>query len=360
MRSAWTLRRLHSQGNKLHPGTNTLPIQTIPPPAAAGTLPPYPNKVAAMPDTALPLSGRQALVTGAAAGLGYCTALGLARLGARVLIVDRNVAGGEAAMRKIRAAMPGAEVEFQALDLGSLAAIREVAATLRDDPRPLDLLVNNAGLLPPQHRAVTTDGFELGFGVSVLGHYALTGLLLPRLLRSAAPRVVGLSSIVHGSGKLDFDDLRLERDYEPNRAYATAKLASLLFALELQRRAHAAGSKLISVAAHPGIARTAIGAVWNQVPVQNLRDRAGRAALAFSMRWLGQSPEQGALPIIYAASQPGLEGGTLYGPDGWMQFRGKACRVEPKAIAKDEERARQLWEGLDRVTGVRYEWGATP
>ena len=310
--------------------------------------------------TTLPLFNRQALITGAAAGLGYCTALGLARLGARVLIVDRNVAGGEAAVRNIRAAVPGATVEFQPLDLGSLAAIRTVAAKLNADPRPLDLLVNNAGLLPPQRRATTADGFELGFGVSVVGHYALTGLLLPRLLRSAAPRVVGVSSIVHGNGKLDFDDLRVERDYEPNRAYATAKLASLLFALELQRRATAAGTKLISVAAHPGIARTSIGAVWNQVPVQNLRDRLGRAALAFSMRWLGQSPEEGALPIIYAASQPGLEGGTFYGPDGWMQFRGKARRVEPKTIAKDEERARWLWEQLERGTEVRFQWGANP
>ena len=309
-----------------------------------------------MPLSALPLSNRHALVTGAAAGLGYCTALGLARLGAQVLIVDRNVAGGEAAARGIRAAVPGSEVEFQALDLGSLAAIRSVAAALCTDPRPLDLLVNNAGLLPPQQRATTADGFELGFGVAVVGHYALTGLLLPRLLRSAAPRVVGVSSIVHGNGKLDFDDLRLERDYEPNRAYATAKLASLLFALELQRRAAAAGSNLISVAAHPGIARTAIGEVWNRVPLQGLRDRAGRAALAFSMRWLGQSPEEGALPLIYAASQPGLEGGTFYGPDGMMQFRGKPRQVEPKAIARDEARGRQLWSSLAEVTGVPYGW----
>ncbi len=309
-----------------------------------------------MPDTALLLSNRHALVTGAAAGLGYCTALGLARLGAQVLIVDRNAAGGEAAAHSIRAAVPGSAVEFQALDLGSLTAIRKVAATLCADPRPLDLLVNNAGLLPPQRRATTADGFELGFGVSVIGHYALTGLLLPRLLRSTAPRVVGASSIVHGNGKLDFDDLRLERNYEPNRAYATAKLASLMFALELQRRAAAAGSNLISIAAHPGIARTGIGAVWNQVPLQGLRDRAGRAALAFTMRWLGQSPEDGALPLIYAASQPGLEGGTFYGPDGVMQFRGKPRRVEPKATARDEAGGRRLWNSLEGATGVSYRW----
>ena len=315
------------------------------------------EKSAAMPDTILPLSNRHALVIGAATGLGYCTTLGLARLGAQVLIVDRNVVGGEAAARGIRAAVPGSEVDFQALDLGSLAAIRSVATMLCADPRPLDLLVNNAGLLPPQQRATTADGFELGFGVSVVGHYALTGLLLPRLLRSAAPRVVGISSIVHGSGKLDFDDLRLERDYEPNRAYATAKLGSLLFALELQRRAAAAGSKLISVAAHPGIARTTIGEVWNRVPLQGLRDRVGRAALAFSMRWLGQSPEEGALPQIYAAARPGLEGGTFYGPDGVMQFRGKPRRVEAKAVARDEARGRRLWESLEGLTGVRYGWG---
>jgi len=312
-----------------------------------------------MPHPTLPLANRTALVTGAAAGLGYCTALGLARLGAQVLLVDRNVSGGEAAVQSVRAAVPDAVVEFQALDLGSLAAIREVAVKLSADPRPLDILVNNAGLLPPQQRATTADGFELGFGVSVVGHYALTGLLLPRLLRSEAPRVVGVSSIVHGNGRLDFDDLRLERDYEPNRAYATAKLASLLFALELQRRASAAGTNLISLAAHPGIARTRLGEVWNRVPVQNLRDRAGRAALAFSMRFLGQSPEEGALPIIYAASQPGLEGGTFYGPDGVGQFRGKPRRVEAKAVARDEERGRRLWEGLAGATGVCCEWSGT-
>jgi NAD(P)-dependent dehydrogenase (short-subunit alcohol dehydrogenase family) len=313
-----------------------------------------------MPQPTLPLSNKQALITGAAAGLGYCTALALAKLGAQVLIVDRNAQGGEAATRNIRTAVPNAQVDFQPLDLGNLATIREVAACLNADPHPLDILVNNAGLLPPQQRATTADGFELGFGVSVVGHYALTGLLLPRLLRSDAPRVVGVSSIVHGNGKLDFDDLRMERDYEPNRAYATAKLASLMFSLELHRRASAAGSKLISVSAHPGIARTTIGEVWNRVPVQNLRDRLGRAALALSMRWLGQSPEEGALPIIYAASQPGLEGGTFYGPDGVMQFRGKPRRVEAKAVARDEEQARRLWESLDKATEVRYQWGAKP
>lgn len=311
-----------------------------------------------MSPAAPPLSSRNALVTGAAAGLGYHTALGLARLGARVLLVDRNVPGGEAAARAIREAVPGAEVEFQPLDLASLAAIREVGARLCADPRPLDILVNNAGLLPPQKRMETADGFELGFGVAVVSHFALTGLLLPRLLRSAAPRVVGVSSIVHGKGKLDLDDLRLERDYEPNRAYATAKLASLMVALELHRRARAAGSRLVSVAAHPGIARTGIGAVWNSVPVQGLRDRAGRLALAFSMRFLGQSPEEGALPLIYAASQPGLEGGTFYGPDGVLEFRGRPRRVGVKAAARDETRTRNLWERLEKETEVAYVWAA--
>jgi NAD(P)-dependent dehydrogenase (short-subunit alcohol dehydrogenase family) len=314
------------------------------------------TSAAAMNPAALPLSSRHALVTGAAAGLGYHTALGLAQMGARVLLVDRNVAGGKAAVRGIREAVPGAEVEFQPLDLGSLAAIRAVSAKLCADPRPLDILVNNAGLLPPQRRATTADGFELGFGVSVVGHYALTGLLLSRLLRSAAPRVVTVSSFVHGRGKLDLDDLRLERNYEPNRAYATAKLASLMLALELHRRASAAGSPLISVAAHPGIARTGIGALWHSVPVQSLHDRTGRFLLAFSMRFFGQGPEEGALPIIHAASQPGLEGGTFYGPDGFRQFRGKPRQVEAKAVARDEASCRQLWESLQPLSGVRYDW----
>ena len=308
----------------------------------------------------LPLSNKHAVVTGAATGLGYQTALALAKLGAHITILDRNIEAGEAAANTIRETIPNAQADFQTLDLGNLAAVREAATKLNANPSPLDILVNNAGLLPPQTRATTADGFELGFGVAVVGHYALTGLLMPRLLRSESPRVVGVSSIVHGRGKLDLDDLRLERNYEPNRAYATAKLASLMLSLELHRRATAAGSKLISVSAHPGIARTAIGSIWNQVPVQSLRDRAGRAALAFSMRFLGQSPEQGALPIIYAASQPGLEGGTFYGPDGVGQFRGRPRRVEVKAVARDEEAGKGLWNELEKTTKVFFTWARKP
>ena len=302
------------------------------------------------------LGGQRALITGAAAGLGLHTALGLARLGARVLIVDRNVEGGQAAVQQIRAAVPGAVAEFRALDLASLAAIRAFAAALLAEDEPLDILVNNAGLLPPRQRVLTADGFELGFGVSALGHFALTGLLLPLLLRSARARVVAVSSIVHGDGGIDFDNLHMARHYDATRAYANTKLASLLLALELQRRAAAAGSRLMSVAAHPGIARTGIGDSWKAKGPQTLRDRLAAAGLWVATRWLSQSVEQGAESLIHAAAGPDVQGGAFYGPDGFKQFAGAPTRLTPKTKALDAALAQKLWEQAEVLTGVRYAW----
>ncbi|HEY0913595.1 MAG TPA: SDR family NAD(P)-dependent oxidoreductase, partial [Solimonas sp.] len=180
------------------------------------------------------LSGRRALVTGAAAGLGYETALGLAARGAEVILADRNVEGGQAALARIREAVPQATLEFRELDLADLAAVRGFAGTLSADGRALDILVNNAGILPPLARRTTVDGFELKFGINVLGHFALGAQLLDSLRRSSAPRVVWVSSLVHRQGKLYFDDLQLQRRYEPERAYNQAKLACLVLAMELQ------------------------------------------------------------------------------------------------------------------------------
>ena len=302
-----------------------------------------------------PLAGRTALVTGAAGGLGFPTALGLARQGARVILADRNVAAGEDAARRIREAGVAGSAEFRTLDLAELSAIRGFAAALLAEVPRLDLLINNAGLLPPMQRASTRDGFELAFGVAHLGHFALTGLLLPALLRSDAARVVSLSSISHVGATLDFDDLQRERSYVPTAAYAQSKLATLMFAIELQRRAEAAGWKLLSLAAHPGISRTGIGAGWNQELRRGFRERLEAAMMVWSMKWFGQSAEQGAESTLYAATAPEVIGGGYYGPKGLGQFKGAPALQRPHRRALDSAVQQRLWQESERLTGVRYD-----
>ena len=300
------------------------------------------------------LSGRRALVTGAAAGLGYETALGLAARGADVILADRNVEGGQAALQSIRAAVPGASLDFRPLDLADLSAVRSFAAALSADGRALDILVNNAGILPPLARRTTADGFELKFGINVLGHFALGALLLESLRRSHAPRVVWVSSLVHRQGKLYFDDLQLERRYEPERAYNQAKLACLVLAMELQARAAAAGWTLQAVAAHPGISRTGIGDSRQGQKAQRFTDHLAAVAFRIAMGWLGQAPGQGALPILKAAAAADVQGGEFYGPDGFGEFRGMPKRVKPSAPALDAATRRRLWDACETLTGQVY------
>ncbi|NGY04879.1 oxidoreductase [Solimonas terrae] len=297
---------------------------------------------------------RRALVTGGASGLGFETAKALALLGHDVLIADRNVAAAEAAVRNIVAAGATTRVEFAPLDLGDLAAIRAFTAAQCRDGQPLDVLINNAGLLPPLRRATTRDGFELKFGVSHLGHFALTDGLLPTLLRSSAPRVVSVSSIVQATGRIDFDDLQSERSYLSSRAYSQTKLASLIFAIELQRRADAVGLPLRSVAAHPGISRTGIGDGRRSERRTSLLDWLDVIAFRIAMRGFGQTPQQGALPIIHAATAADVRGGEFYGPDGFQQFRGRPTRVQPSAAARDPETATRLWAVSRTLTGADY------
>lgn len=301
------------------------------------------------------LSDTRALITGAASGLGLHTALGLARLGARVIVADRNIVGGQAAVQRINEEVAGNPAQFRALDLADLSLIRRFADTLVAEGRPLDILVNNAGLLPPQVRATTRDGFELKFGISHLGHYALTGLLLPALLRSARPRVVSVSSIAHSGGRLDFDDLQGARRYTAMGAYANTKLACLMYAMELQRRADAAGIPLLSLAAHPGISRTSISQSWKDEDRSSLRARMETFSFNLAMRWFSQSAEQGAAPILHAASAPDVLGGAYYGPGGFQQFAGPPKRVQPKRKAFDIAVAQRLWTESETLTGVRYE-----
>jgi NAD(P)-dependent dehydrogenase (short-subunit alcohol dehydrogenase family) len=288
-------------------------------------------------------TGRNAVVTGANSGLGLVTARELARAGANVVLACRDVRKGEAAAAEIGAAVPGAQLQVAELDLSSLASVRRFAGAL--EAGELALLINNAGIMmTPQQK--TADGFELQFGTNHLGHFALTGLLLERLARADAARVVTLSSIEHKSGHIHFDDLELEHGYNPRKAYRQSKLANAIFGLELDRRLRAAGSPVISVLAHPGYSDTNLQSTGPTGIV--------KAFLALSNRLVAQSAEQGALPTLYAATAPDVEGGQYYGPDGFQEMRGRPTTVKVIAEGRDAEAGRRLWEISEELTGVGY------
>jgi NAD(P)-dependent dehydrogenase (short-subunit alcohol dehydrogenase family) len=288
-------------------------------------------------------TGRNAVVTGANSGLGLVTARELARAGANVVLACRDVRKGEAAAAEIRAAVPGAQLQVAEMDLSSLASVRRFAGAL--EAGELALLINNAGIMmTPQQK--TADGFELQFGTNHLGHFALTGLLLERLARADAARVVTLSSIEHKSGHIHFDDLELEHGYNPRKAYRQSKLANAIFGLELDRRLRAAGSPVISVLAHPGYSDTNLQSTGPTGIV--------KAFLALSNRLVAQSAEQGALPTLYAATAPDVEGGQYYGPDGFQEMRGRPTTVKVIAEGRDTEAGRRLWEISEELTAVGY------
>jgi NAD(P)-dependent dehydrogenase (short-subunit alcohol dehydrogenase family) len=203
-------------------------------------------------------------------------------------------------------------------------------------------------------RATTKDGFELVLGVAYLGHFAVTALLLPALRRSAQPRVVSVASIAHATGVIDLDDLQLERRYNSALAYGCAKLACLMFALELDRRARAAGSPLLSVAAHPGISKTPIAAGWEREDRRKLRDRFERIGYRLSMLLFGQTAAQGARSLVFAAREASVTGGGYYGPTGFGQIGGAPGPVKPKRRALDADAAARLWEVSERLTKVSF------
>jgi NAD(P)-dependent dehydrogenase (short-subunit alcohol dehydrogenase family) len=297
---------------------------------------------------------RLALVTGAAGGLGYEVAAALAARGDRVLLADRNVERGMEAVERIRAATTGAAVEFRPLDLASLSHVRDFAGLIERDDEPLHLLVNNAGILPTLERRETREGFELAFGIAHLGHFALTALLVPALQRAPAPRVVSVTSLVQAYAQIDFDDIHARLRYEPMRAYNQSKLAVLMFALELDARARRAGFRLQSLAAHPGIARTAIGDARIHEPPRRLRDSLEVWAFRAAMALAGQSAADGARTILHAATAPDANGGEFYGPGGFQQWAGAPRRVQPSRAALDTAARDRLWHLSEQLTGVRW------
>lgn len=283
--------------------------------------------------------GRTAVVTGANTGLGAVTARALSARGARVVLACRDTAKGESVASEL------ADAEVVSLDLASLASVREAAAEIRRRHERIDLLVNNAGLMmtPP---GVTEDGFELQVGTNHLGHFALTGLLLDRLVTTPGSRVVTVSSLAHrfGDGRMDFDNLGAERGYDRMDAYGRSKLANLLFTHELQRRLSVAEVDTIAVAAHPGLSRTELARYtpgWSR-------------PLIAAGTWLsGQSAAKGALPSLRAATDPTARGGDYYGPRGFRETRGRPVLVGSSRGARDPEAMRRLWEISEELTGVR-------
>jgi NAD(P)-dependent dehydrogenase (short-subunit alcohol dehydrogenase family) len=284
-------------------------------------------------------------VTGANSGLGLSTARELARAGAHVIGTARDAAKGQQAEAEIRRAVPDANIEMRLLDLADLRSVREFAAGVAAEPDGIDLLINNAGVMMPP-RAITPDGFELQFGTNHLGHFALTGLLLERLAQGKDPSVVTVTSLEHRPGKIDFDDLTSERDYQPRTAYQRSKFANAVFGIELDRRLRAAGSPVKSVLAHPGYSATNLQTSGPTGPMKALL-RVGNMLFA-------QSADRGALPQLHAATAPDVQSGEFYGPGGFNQLRGNPTRVKPVARATDPDLGRRLWQVSEELTGVTF------
>jgi NAD(P)-dependent dehydrogenase (short-subunit alcohol dehydrogenase family) len=293
-------------------------------------------------------SDRVVIVTGADTGIGYHTAAVLAYRGAHVVLAVRNLEKGNAALARIVAARPGADVTLQALDLSSLDSVRSAADALRTAYPRVDLLINNAGVMwtPKQ---VTADGFEIQFGTNHLGHFALTGLLLDRLLGVRDSRVVTVSSLGHRlRAAIHFDDLQWERSYNRVAAYGQSKLANLLFTYELQRRLAARPDSepaTAAVAAHPGGSNTELARYLPGV-FQPLQAVLGPV--------LFQSTAMGALPTLRAATDPDVQGGQYFGPEGFLEQRGHPKLVGSSAQSHDEDLQRRLWTVSEELTGVSF------
>ncbi|GAA0736847.1 SDR family NAD(P)-dependent oxidoreductase [Dactylosporangium roseum] len=290
------------------------------------------------------LAGRTVIVTGATGGIGWHTALELARRGARTVVAGRDPDKAEAAAASIRARTgPRTTVQAAPLDLADLASVRRFTARFLADHDGLDVLVNNAGVMAIP-RELTADGFERQLGTNHLGHFALTGLLLSALLARPGARVVTVSSSLYASGRVDFDDLMGERNYGQLRAYNQSKLANVLFAFELQRRADAVGAALASVVVHPGVARTNLAHTGGPV----------RAVLLRLMRLTAQTPAEAARSSLFAATTPDIHGGEFIAPGGPGQRSGHPTRIVPDERARDTATASRLWTVSQELTGVRF------
>lgn len=309
----------------------------------------------ALPNTQVPLGslrGKRVLITGANSGIGFGLTGRFAAAGAEVLLAVRSREKGLAALDRIRTVTPAARLELRHLDLASLASVAELGGELTAEGQPLDFLINNAGIMTPPERHLTADGFELQFGGNYLGHFALTGHLLPLLRAAGTSRVLTMSSLYNRGGRIDFDDLNGER-YRARRQYGLSKLANLMFARELDQRSRAGGWGIRSTSAHPG------GTVTNLQttgPGDTLLTRLNR--LTYRLPFMWQQVDTGILPALYAATSPDADGGGYYGPAGVFELTRGVKPAKVPARALDEAVSRRLWEVSEQLTHISFPAGS--
>jgi NAD(P)-dependent dehydrogenase (short-subunit alcohol dehydrogenase family) len=298
-------------------------------------------------------TGTLAVITGANSGIGFGITQRLAAAGAEVILAVRNLDKGKRAIRELLAENPTAKLSIEQIDLSSLQSVKDFAARLNERGRPINSLINNAGIMAPPTRHTTSDGFELQFGANYLGHFALTAGLLPLLRKAGSSRVVTMSSGVSSIGKINFDDLQSERRYSPVRSYAQSKLATLLFAIELHRRSLQHGWGILSNAAHPGATLTNLqtsGPTLGQTSTNQGESLSMRITKRIPGFW--QAIAQGCLPALFAATSPRAIGGGYYGPSGYAELTGMPAVARMPCRAKDEHTARRLWEVSQQLTQV--------
>lgn len=288
-----------------------------------------------------------AVITGSTEGVGYEDALALSSAGWNIIMMGRNSQKGAESIAKIHQINPKAKVSFEKIDLANLSSIKDFAFRMTSKGQAINLLINNAGVMTPPKRLETADGFELQFGTNHIGHFALTAQLLPLLRKAKDARVVTVSSVANREGKINFADLQSKSSYTPMVAYAQSKLANLMFAFELQRQSDINGWGILSLAAHPGVSRTNL-----------LITGAGQWSVAGMMRtffpFLFQSPAQGALPTLFAATSPDAIGGSYYGPNKMSETRGFPSLSKIPAQAEDENVAAKLWEVSLQLADVKF------
>ncbi|GAP23253.1 oxidoreductase [Gluconobacter frateurii NBRC 101659] len=309
-------------------------------------------------DTLERLDGRTALITGSTGGLGFEVACGLAQRGAFIILSGRNLEKGRAALNRLYERVPSVQGRFEVLDLASLASVAKFTTALRDRGQPIHLLANNAGIMAPASRLTTKDGFELQFGTNHLGHFALTGRLLP-LLAAGNATVMTVASLAALKGELPFGDLNARHQYSPMARYRQSKLSNLLFAAELNRRAHKAPWPIHSRAAHPGWAASNIVANNGTLdttgnPISRWGRRIARNFAGPVFHALGQTVEEGAWPLLYALASPEARDGEYYGPQGKGERTGIPGEAIWPELAQDHQLAARLWSVSEEMTGVKY------
>lgn len=299
------------------------------------------------------MKGRLAVITGASDGIGYALASRLARAGADLVLPVRNLDKGRRAVEQIRALAPGTDIELLTMDLSSLQSVADCAERLLQAGRPINVLINNAGVMSPPHRQKTADGFELQWGTNHLAHFALSARLLP-LLKAGGARVTTQSSVSAQMNGINWNDLNFEKSYSESKAYSQSKIANLMFGLELERRSRAAGWGISSNASHPGVTPTNL--LRAQPHMGRSRDTLGFRMVETCSRLglLNRTAEEGMLPALYAATHPQAEGGKFYGPSGFLHLSGAPAEQKVYRPARDADEAARLWDVSEKLVGVQF------